>query len=96
MPQTFEMLTNRHLAVGPYTDLYHHGPVVALYESDEMGDDDAAHTVFACLDCGFVTHDSRMMMHEDCERGLNPTNKTFRELIEDDGFPDGPGGAGIE
>lgn len=84
MEYTFPI--NQHVPVGPLTDMYGHGPVTILGGGKEM---DAV--LYACLDCGYITHDNRRFMYEDCERADNPINTTWRERLDDSGYPEGFG-----
>lgn len=77
--------TRERYGIGPYPDMYGHGPVLVFTPPGERG---AA--LFACLDCGYVAADNRLFLHTDCGREHNPINQTMRELVEKEGFPDPP------
>lgn len=71
----YELPVNEHLSVGPTPDIHGHGPVTTI----------GAH-IYVCLDCGYTTHDERMLHEADCERGENGINSTWRERLEADGL----------
>lgn len=73
----YELPVDEYHAVGPHPDIYDHGPVTGI------GDH-----LFVCLDCGYTTHDPRLLLHADCEREENPVNVTWRERIEEYPFPE--------
>lgn len=81
----FEIDSDARHAVGPYTDLYGHGPVTVLTRWADSGDDargrEVEYTLYACLDCGYVSNDSRQFAHEDCDREDNTINTTWREKL---------------
>ena len=81
-----EITVNEHKSVGPYTDLYGHGPVVVIQQIDHTRIDEQ---IWTCLDCGYTVEDNRAFMHEDCKRELNGINTTFREYLEENEYPDG-------
>lgn len=84
----YEIEVNRHLPVGPYTDVYGHMAVTLIGPSP--ADDDDSGSLVVCLDCGYVTDDIRQLAHEDCEPERNGITQSWRERIEADGFPDPP------
>jgi hypothetical protein len=71
---TIDVGVDRHYGVGPYTDVYDHGPVTVFVDDPEDG-----HLFAACLDCGYVADDIRRFAHEDCSRDANRINQTWRE-----------------
>jgi hypothetical protein len=74
---------DEHYGVGPYTDVYDHGPVTIFVPPNQDG-----FLFAACLDCGYVTEDIRTFLHEDCSREHNKINQTWRERLDKKGFPD--------
>lgn len=80
-----EMTVDENLAVGPYTDMYGHGPVISIQKREEQEIEECR---WVCLDCGYSCIDSRILLHEDCEREKNQVNQTMRELVEEEGYPE--------
>lgn len=78
-----EIATDEHKAVGPYTDVFGHGPVTVIAPDGRSG-----HELVVCLDCGYTADDLRMFSFEECNREDNPINMTWRERIEKRGFAD--------
>lgn len=87
MPYDTRFGSGQHNRVGPYTDIYDHGPVIVMQDGDPR--DDGTNTLFVCLDCGYTATDTRELLHPDCDREENRITQTLREHIEEDGFPDG-------
>lgn len=92
-----EITINQYNAVGPYPNVYGHGPVTIVAADVEDGLD-----VAFCLDCGYTHSDIRMFLHADCvepeninrksrlELEVNHINQTWREYLSDnDGLPTG-------
>jgi len=73
----YEIPVNTHHPVGPVVDMYGHGPVTCI----------GSH-IWACLDCGYTTHDKRVLLEVDCEREENVINQTWRERLDKYEFPD--------
>lgn len=71
----------RNYATGPTMDVGGHGPVTCFWH------DDVERTLWACLECGFLTDDTREFVHEDCGRERNPANVSWGEKIAAEGFP---------
>lgn len=65
---------DEHHPIGPTGEQFGHGPVIVF--GDEL---------FACLDCGYVADDNRLLAHEECNREDNPITETLRERYESDG-----------
>jgi len=63
--------TDTHHNVGPTVDMYGHGPVTCIGQH-----------LWVCLDCGYTTHDNRLLLHADCDRESNGINQTWRERLE--------------
>ena len=82
------MEADMHAAVGPYMDVYGHGPVMIV--NDDSEEDRTGIDLAICTDCGYVAHDIRLLAHIDCERSKNPITQTLRERLADDGFPGMP------
>lgn len=76
-----ELPSGEHMTVGPYSNVYSHGPVIFIAE-------EKAADLYACLDCGFVSEDVREFHYADCKRANNPVNESMRERVEDEGFPE--------
>lgn len=70
---TIELDVNGNRPVGPVPNVYGHGPVTAI------GSD-----VFFCMDCGYVTEDTRLLAHVECDRQHNGIALTWREWFEDE------------
>lgn len=79
-----EMETDLHVGAGPVTNVYGHGPVTLVNRPKPNGDMEMEFAV--CLDCGYLSHDLRQFMFEDCDRPKNPINQTWRERLEEDGL----------
>ena len=80
---------DRYAAVGPVTDMYSHGPVTVMTFGD--GSRETEEFMAVCLDCGYVASDARKLFHVECDRADNPINQTWRERLDDEGYPDGFG-----
>lgn len=88
MKQNIE--TDVHYGVGPYVDMYGHGPVTVFNRPEtrpETGETRQVAQFFVCLDCGYVAPDNRLFLHEECDPDDNPITKSWRRHIEEDGFP---------
>jgi hypothetical protein len=77
---------NEHKSVGPYQNVFGHGPVIFI---QTMGERHIDEQLWTCLDCGYTTEDNRAFLHEECERKRNPVNTTFREFLEENEYPNG-------
>lgn len=73
----YELEIDTRHGVGPTTDVYHHGPVLSFMEG-----------LHVCLRCGYTADNPRLFLHEECERDLNPINKTWGEYLEDSEWPE--------
>ncbi len=80
-----EIEVDKHKRVGPYPDMYGHGPV-AVIQDPELADqsNDEGMTLFVCLDCGYTAHDNRLFAHEECDPEKNGMNTTWREWFAED------------
>lgn len=85
MEHETEVKVDVHKRVGPLCDMFGHGPVTVI---QDLGDDEDT-DLWVCQDCGYVTDDNRMFMHEECNRSDNEINQTWRERVEKDGYPGG-------
>jgi len=73
-----DIVVDGHYGIGPYTDVYGHGPVTGFVEPDSEG-----WRFVACLDCGAVTDDIRRLIDVECDRSSNHIAQTWRERIGD-------------
>lgn len=80
-----EIPVDAHWGVGPIVGVDEHGPVTTFNPPGEKG-----MTFAACLDCGYVAPDPKDFFGVDCDRAANQINQTWREKVDDDGFPDPP------
>lgn len=71
-----EIPVDAHYAVGPH-EAYGHEMATIFTAPDEDGI-----TFVACLDCGYVVDDIRLLAHEDCRRDSNPINTTWSEALD--------------
>lgn len=76
MPATIELDVAEYKSVGPYTDVYGHGPVTVIGPADGAGNE-----LSICLDCGFTTDDIRLLAHQECNREHNGIEQTWRERL---------------
>ena len=81
-----EITINEHKSVGPYTDMYGHGPVIFI--QDIVDDRHIDEQLWTCLDCGYTTNDNRAFLHEECVRNRNQANMTMREYLEENDYPE--------
>lgn len=76
------LTVNTHKSVGPYKDLYGHGPVIFIQEKEGEGQSmDITESLFTCLDCGWTDSDVTTFAHEECNREDNRVNSTVRERV---------------
>jgi predicted metal-binding protein len=83
-----DLPVDSHKAVGPVPDMYGHGPVTIIQDS-EVGDPDSNEgvTLFVCQDCGYVTTDNRRLDSAACLRSSNTISTSWREYLEADEYP---------
>lgn len=80
---SLELETGTRHAIGPLIEMHGHGPVTAIDHREGYGPGgEYTYSLVACLDCGYVTDDKRMLYHVECDREKNPINRTWRELAE--------------
>jgi len=82
---------DRHAEVGPITDMYGHGPVTAIDFRD--GNRNSGKLLAVCLDCGYVAPDAKMLFDVECDEEDNHITQSWRERLDDEGYPDGFGNA---
>lgn len=83
MERTIEI--DKRYAVGPLADIGDHGPVTTMADYDDEGD--VRINLLVCLDCGWISDDNRTFHHTDCDRDEHRINQTWRERLDEDGFP---------
>lgn len=72
-----ELEIDEHKGVGPLSGVYDHESVLLL-----VPDGETAAELFACLNCGYTAHDTRMFMRAECDREENHINETVLERYE--------------
>jgi hypothetical protein len=75
-----EITTNTHKSVGPFTELYGHGPVIFIRGN-------ADENLWVCLDCGWTDTDERTLSVVECDRSENRVNQNMREFLEENEYP---------
>lgn len=80
-----EITTNTHKSVGPYTDLYGHGPVIFIQEWE---DGNVVENLWVCLDCGWTDTDKQTLSVVECDRSENRANQNMREFLEENDYPE--------
>ena len=81
-----EITVNEHKSVGPYPNMYDHGPVLFIQDWKKGHDTEE---LWTCLDCGYTTNDNRAFLHVECERSCNHANQTMREFLAANDYPSG-------
>ena len=89
-----EITVDEHKSVGPYTDMYGHGPVIFIQKLEDNEESpghgpDITESLWTCLDCGYTSDDRRLFLHKECDRENNRVNQTMREYLEENDYPDG-------
>lgn len=81
-----EIEPGQRIGIGPYSDVYGHGPVTVIEPELDAGEgstDAENGSCLVCLDCGYIHTDIRMFAHTACGREHNPINQTWREFLDE-------------
>lgn len=71
-----EIQTDEYKRVGPYPDMFGHGPVTVICDPEQ-----GAAELWVCLDCGYTAEDNRLFAHNGCDAEKNLINQSWREFI---------------
>ena len=75
----FETEVDKNKKVGPVKNMYDHELVIEIADPENNQD-----ILWACLNCGFFTHDNRLFSHEECNRESNPMPQTMEEYLKEE------------